>query len=168
MTVFIEKHYLHLENLNVRLVSQHVLINESNLIIDCAFNDISTVYNYIKDLTQTKTNVTLDQTYVYNDTDIANLFNTYFHSVYTPSPVGAPNIDSLQLVSNTLSSISITEAQTLRYASRPGFGNFKQVQKLPNVETFGLENIPFWQLQGFASFGKFYHQMPYECTAFHI
>ena len=26
----------------------------------------------------------------------------------------------------------------------------------------------FWQLQGFAIIGKFYHQMPYECTAFHI
>ena len=42
--------------------------------------------------------------------DKANLFNTYFHSVYTPSPVGAPNIDSLPSVSNTLSSISIDEA----------------------------------------------------------
>ena len=33
-----------------------------------------------------------------------------------------------------------------------------QVQKLPNVEIFGLETFHFWQLQGFASFGKFYYQ----------
>ena len=56
-------------------------------------------------LNPTKTipfNITaLDQTYVYNDFDKANFFNTYFHSVYTPSPVGAPNIDSPQSVSNS-------------------------------------------------------------------
>ena len=38
------------------------------------------------------------------------LFNTYFHSVYTPSPDGAPNIDSLPTISNSLSSIIICEA----------------------------------------------------------
>ena len=27
-----------------------------------------------------------------------------------------------------------------------------------NVEIFGLETFHFWQLQGFASFGKFYYQ----------
>ena len=82
-------------------------------ISNCAFNNTSTIYNYIKDLTKTKTipsTITLDQTHVYNDIDKANLFSTYFHSVYTPSPVGAPNIDSLPSVSNTLSFISIDEA----------------------------------------------------------
>ena len=54
--------------------------------------------------------ITLDQTHVYNDIDKANLFNTYFHSVYTASPVGAPNIDSLPSVPDSLSSISISEA----------------------------------------------------------
>ena len=43
----------------------------------------------------------------------------------------------------------------MRYVSGPGIGNFKQVQKLPNVETFGLKNIPilatsrfchYWQI----------------------
>ena len=94
-------------------ISKAKIDYESNLISNCAFNNTSTIYNYIKDLTKTKTipsTITLDQTHVYNDIDKANLFNTYFHSVYTPSPVGAPNIDSLPSVSNTLSSISIDEA----------------------------------------------------------
>ena len=94
-------------------ISKAKIDYESNLISNCAFNNTSTIYNYIKDLTKTKTipsTITLDQTHVYNDIDRANLFNTYFHSVYTPSPVGAPNIDSLPSVSNTLSSISIDEA----------------------------------------------------------
>ena len=47
---------------------------------------------------------------MYNDIGKANLFNTYFHLVYTTSPVGAPNIDSLPSVPDTLSSISISEA----------------------------------------------------------
>lgn len=38
------------------------------------------------------------------------IFSTHFHSVYTTSPVGAPNIDSLPSVPDTLSSISIIEA----------------------------------------------------------
>ena len=86
---------------------------ESNLITSCAFNNTSAIYNYIKDLTKTKTipsTITLDQTCVYNDIDKANLFNTYFHLVYTPSPDGVPNIDSLPTISNALSSISISEA----------------------------------------------------------
>ena len=36
--------------------------------------------------------------------------------------------------------------RTRRYISGPGIGNFKQVQKLPNVETFGLKNIPFLEV----------------------
>ena len=53
--------------------------------------------------------ITLDQNHVYNDIDKANLFNTYFHSVYTTSPVGALNTDSLLSIPDTLSSISISE-----------------------------------------------------------
>ena len=103
----------HSETILQAKISKANIDYESNLISNCAFNNTSTIYNYIKDLTKTKTipsTITLDQTHVYNDIDKANLFNTYFHSVYTPSPVGAPNIDSLPSVSNTLSSISIDEA----------------------------------------------------------
>ena len=94
-------------------ISKAKIDYESNLITNCAFNNISTIYNYIKDLTKSKTipsTITLDQTHVYNDIDNANLFNTYFHSVYITNPVGAPNIDSLPSVPDTLSSISISEA----------------------------------------------------------
>ena len=38
------------------------------------------------------------------------IFYTYFHSVYTPSQIDIPDIDSLPSVSNTLNSISISEA----------------------------------------------------------
>ena len=41
-----------------------------------------------------------------------------------------------------------------RYVSGPGIGNFKQVQKLPNVETFELKTSHFWELQGFAIIGQ--------------
>ena len=74
---------------------------------------LRTIYSYIKNLTKSKTilsTITLDQTHVYNDIDKANLCNTYFHSVYTTSPVGAPNIDSLSSVPDTLNSISVSEA----------------------------------------------------------
>ena len=86
---------------------------ESNLITNCASNNTSAIYNYIKDLTKTKTissTITLNQTHVRNNIDKFNLFNTCFHSVYTPSQINAPDIDSLPPVSNTLSSIRISEA----------------------------------------------------------
>ena len=94
-------------------ISKAKIDYESNLITNCAFNNTSTIYNCIKDLTKSKTipsTTTLDQTHVYNDIDKANLFNTYFHLVYTTSTVGAPNIDSLPSVPDSLSSISISEA----------------------------------------------------------
>ena len=72
---------------------------------------------YIKDLTKTKNNttyipITLDQTHVCNDIDKANLFNTYSHSVYAASLVGAPNIDSFPSVSINVSEADVYYALT--------------------------------------------------------
>ena len=57
-----------------------------------------------------KSTITLDQSHVYNNIVKANLFNIYFHLVYITSPVGVPNTDSLPSASDSLSSISINEA----------------------------------------------------------
>ena len=55
-----------------------------------------------------------------------------------------------------------------RYVSGPGIGKLKQVQKLPNVETFGLKNIPFLATSRFCHYWQILlpdalwrHRIPY-------
>ena len=48
---------------------------------------------------------------VHKNTNKANLFNSYFHSVFTTSNVKSPNIDSLPNIPNSLSTINISEAE---------------------------------------------------------
>ena len=53
---------------------------------------------------------------------------------------------------HTRAARSPTTSPTQRYVSEPESGNFGQVQKLPNLVTFGLETIPFMATSRFCQF----------------
>ena len=61
-------------------ISKAKIDYKSNLITNCAINNTSTIYNYIKDLTISKTvpsTITLDQTHVYNMTLTRPIFSIH-------------------------------------------------------------------------------------------
>ena len=74
----------------------------------------SKIYKYIQSLTSTlslPSTVSFDSLSASSDTEKANLFNYFFHSVFTQSSLSMPSPDQLPLPSatETLSNISISE-----------------------------------------------------------
>jgi len=68
------------------------IVYESNLINNFNFNNSSVIFNHIRSITKTKSIpsiITYDDDQACDDTDKANLFNTYFHSVFTPNSVAS-------------------------------------------------------------------------------
>ena len=55
-----------------------------------------------------------------------------------------------------------------RYVSGPGTATSSKSKSWHMWKLLDWKTFHFWQLQGSASYGKFYYQMPYKCTAFHI
>ena len=88
---------------------------ESNLVNNFWFNNSSIIYSHIRNITKTKSIpsiITFDGKQACEDSDKANLFNNYFHSVFTsPNNVESLNIDLLPNIPNSLSAIDISEAE---------------------------------------------------------
>jgi len=88
------------------------IVYESNLINNFTFNNSSVIFNHIRSITKTKSVpsiITYDDDQACDHTDKANLFSTYFHSVFTPNSVASINIDELSNIPGSLSTIEISE-----------------------------------------------------------
>ena len=73
----------------------------------------STITRYVKSLTSSSnmpSTVFLDSAKAESDIDKANLFNTYFYSVFNPSSCSL-NVDDLPVVHNSLNKIIFTESE---------------------------------------------------------
>ena len=84
---------------------------ESQLIQDLATNNSSRIYKYISTLSsnrQLPSIMYLDNTQAYTSSDRAQLFNQYFHSVFTHSSYKLPSLADLSAVETVLSTINIS------------------------------------------------------------
>ena len=84
---------------------------ESQLIQDLAANNSTRIYKYISTLSsnhQLPSIMYLDDTQAYTSYDRAQLFNQYFHSVFTHSSYKLPSLADLPAVETVLSTINIS------------------------------------------------------------
>jgi len=86
---------------------------ESSLINDFALADNKKIYSYIGNITKTRSipsTIYFDSLTASSDLDRANLFNHYFHSVFTNTS-SLPSIDDLPDLSHTINSVEFTEME---------------------------------------------------------
>ena len=86
---------------------------EADLIQESSPKNISRVYRYINSITRHDTippTVSLDSHIATSDIEKANLFNTFFHSVFTHSSYNLPPLEMLSMPPSTISDITISES----------------------------------------------------------
>ena len=86
---------------------------EADLIQESSPKNISRVYRYINSITRHDTippTVSLDSHIATSDIEKANLFNTFFHSVFTHSSYNLPPLEMLPMPPSTISDITISES----------------------------------------------------------
>ena len=86
---------------------------EADLIQESSPKNISRVYRYINSITRHDTippTVSLDSHIATSDIEKANLFTTFFHSVFTHSSYNLPPLEMLPVPPSTISDITISES----------------------------------------------------------
>ena len=86
---------------------------EADLIQESSPKNILRVYRYINSITRHDTippTVSLDSHIATSDIEKANLFNTFFHSVFTHSSYNLPPLEMLPMPPSTISDITISES----------------------------------------------------------
>ena len=108
---------LKLNNLESKYRSKVLLAKsnyESELVQSFAGSQNSKIYDYIRSLSKKSpipSSVSLDNTSATSDTGKAELFNTFFHSVFTGSPFSLPDMSTLLLPPSCICSVSFTESE---------------------------------------------------------
>ena len=89
---------------------------EAELIHSAAGTKNCKIFDYIRSITGNRTippSVSYNSVVSCSDADSANLFNSYFHSIFTKSSFPTPNPDNLPSPATFLGSISITNTEVL-------------------------------------------------------
>ena len=89
---------------------------ESQLVANCDGNCNSKIYDYMRSLSNNSSilsTVFLNSSSATSDLEKANLFNSFFHSVYNPSPTGTLPLPSSEPVVSypSIANISFTELE---------------------------------------------------------
>ena len=106
---------------------------EANLIHNFSQKNNSKVFKYIRHVRghgSLPPTIILDSSSATSDYDKANLFNTYFHSVFTKSSFVLPHMDTLPLPQSTLSNISICDDEV-----------YSALASLDPMKSMGIDGI---------------------------
>jgi len=89
--------------------------------------------SYIKEFTNPHPQLHSDSTTTVSDSGKANLFNQFFHSVFTHSNFTLPVMSNLPIPSNHLDSICITEQEVLDALSCLNSNKASGIDKIPPI-----------------------------------
>ena len=106
---------------------------ESRLVQSFAGSHNSKIYDYIGSLCKSRSiplSVSLNESNATSDTDKAELFNTFFHSVFTNSSFSLPDMSTLPLPPSCLCNISFTDSEV-----------FDAVSSLDPTKSSGCDGI---------------------------
>ena len=106
---------------------------ETKLIQSAAGRKNSKIFDYIRSLTSNNIippSVSYNSVISHSDAESANIFNSYFHSIFTSSSFPSPNPDVLPLPTISLESISISDSEV-----------FNTLTNLDPNKSMGADNI---------------------------
>ena len=106
---------------------------ENSVALDLASSKSHKIYNYIRSLSSKSSlppSMHFDSFSAKNDYDKAQLFNKYFHSIFTQSSFTLPPISKLPSVVSLISDIFIPESDV-----------FSELSLLDTSKTMGINNI---------------------------
>ena len=123
--------YLKLESRSKALLAKSKY--ESQLVKSFAGSHSSRIYNYIRLLSKKSSipsTVSLNDSSATSDTGKTELFNSFFHSVFTGSSFSLPNMSSLPLRSSCICNVSLTDSEV-----------YEALSTLDPTKSSGCDNI---------------------------
>lgn len=102
------------ESILQNLITQAKSDYEDHLVTSFANNNSNKIYSYIRSITNQNTippSMHLDSTSVHTDSEKAELFNKFFHSVFSSTTFTLPPVSDLPTPDNTLNNIEIAEQE---------------------------------------------------------
>ena len=130
--------HLHLKINNLELEYRNKILQakssyESHLVHSFAGSHNARIYDYIRSLSKKSTipsTVSLDNCSATLDSGKAELFNTFFHSVFTRSSFSLPNMSSLPLPSSCICSLTFSDTEV-----------FEAISSLDPTKSSGCDGI---------------------------